>query len=109
MIVKKSLVVIIMLLILVLATACSGGGPEAYSDPAETIKVKADSEMLTLNEHSYQPDENAEEMVGVGGTDLMQFKALKAGSTQIKLTYSQPWEEEEGEYDKHLNFNVEIE
>jgi len=131
MIVKKSLVGLIMLLILVLVTACSGGEPDAYSDPAETIKVKAndqfvialesnpttgfaweaeyDSEMLTLNEHSYQPDENAEEMVGVGGTDLMQFKALKAGSTQIKLTYSQPWEEEEGEYDKHLNFNVEIE
>jgi inhibitor of cysteine peptidase len=127
---SKSLLLLILLLILVLAAGCSGGGPKTYTDPTETISVNAndefvialesnpttgfaweaeyDGDLLTINEHSYEPDENAEEMVGVGGTDLMRFKALKAGTTQIMLTYSQPWEEEEGEFDEHLTFNVEI-
>jgi inhibitor of cysteine peptidase len=127
---KINLTILVVILVLIMVAGCSGGGPETYTDPAEMINVKADEEfvialesnpttgfaweaeydsaMLTLVEQLYESDEHEEGMVGVGGTDYLRFKALAAGSTEIKLIYSQPWEEEEGENDEHLTFNVEI-
>lgn len=50
-----------------------------------------DATMLELVKWNY--DEEAQEgLVGVGGIEYFRFKALKVGTTQISLTYKQPWE-----------------
>jgi len=128
---RKHVLLISMLLVsLLFVCSCSGGEPQSYSDPAATISVKInqdfiialeanattgfaweasfDQSMLQLVSQDYVPDEHEEGMVGVGGTDHLRFKALKAGNTAIELTYSQPWAEGESESDQHLNFKVEI-
>ena len=53
-----------------------------------------DTSMLSLEKEKYQPSEKEPGLVGAGGTQYYQFKALKAGSTEINLTYLRSWEEE---------------
>jgi inhibitor of cysteine peptidase len=126
----KLLAFLIVFLTLFVVAGCSGGGSESYTDPSEAISVKInqefvisleanattgyaweaayDEELLTLIEQNYVPDEHEEGMVGVGGTDHLRFKALQAGSTEIELSYKQPWDED-SEDDERLTFTVEIE
>lgn len=127
---KLALSLVLTLLALLPVAGCSGGEPTTYTDPANTINIKANQEfvialkanattgfaweaafdesMLQLVSQDYVPDEHEEGMVGVGGIDHLRFKALKAGNTAIELTYSQPWAEGEGENDQHLIFKIEI-
>jgi len=127
---SKVLTVILVILVFFLVTGCSGSEPQNYSDPSETITVKVNNEfvialkanmttgyaweasfdetILSLVEQNYVPDEHEEGMVGVGGTDYLRFKALQTGSTEIELTYKQPWEEN-SEDEQHLTFMVEVE
>lgn len=51
-----------------------------------------DEEMLALVGKDYQSDTQSGNLVGQGGHDFWRFKALKTGSTEIKMTYSRPWE-----------------
>ena len=45
-------------------------------------------------EKTYKPAEEAEhEIVGAGGVDYFRFKALKAGETEIIMTYKRSQEE----------------
>ena len=53
-----------------------------------------DASLLSLEKEKYQPSEKEPALVGAGGTQHYQFKALKAGSTEINLTYLRSWEEE---------------
>jgi inhibitor of cysteine peptidase len=48
--------------------------------------------MLGLVKSKYEPDKKAPGLVGAGGTQYFRFKALKAGRTEITLTYKRPWE-----------------
>lgn len=127
---KKYLPLCLVILALLLIFGCSGGEPQTYTNPATTISVKTNGEfiialeanattgfaweaafdeaLLKLVSQDYVLDEQEEEMVGVGGTDHLRFKALKTGKTKIELTYRQSWVEGEGEFDEHLTFNVEI-
>jgi len=36
-------------------------------------------------------------LLGAGGTDYYQFKALKVGETEITVTYKRSWETESAE------------
>jgi len=127
---KQALLIAILLVSLLMVPGCSSGEPQSHTDPAATISVKVnqdfiialeanattgfaweatfDESMLQLVSQNYVPDEHEEGMVGVGGIDHLRFKALSTGSTQIELTYKQPWAEDGGEYDQHLTFKVEI-
>jgi len=127
---KQALLISMLLVSLLMVSGCSGGEPKTYTDPTATINIKANQEfiialkanattgfawtatfnesMLQLVSQNYVPDEHEEGMVGVGGIDHLRFKALSTGSTQIELTYKQPWAEDGGEYDQHLTFKVEI-
>lgn len=50
-----------------------------------------DDKVLALIGSDYQPDGNGN-LVGQGGQDIWRFKALQAGTTELKMTYSRPWE-----------------
>ena len=53
-----------------------------------------DKNHIELINHTYQPNDHPQGMVGVGGTEIWQFRALKSGTTQIKMRYVHPWETE---------------
>ena len=103
-----------------LVVGCAGGAKvNTYTDPAQTINAgvnqefmialdsnpttgynweeKHDAAMLNLVESIYEPDTPAAGLVGAGGTQYFQFKALKTGSTEITLTYKRSWESGIGE------------
>jgi len=87
---------------------------KVYSDPAETIGVNVgerfiiqldsnpttgymwyedyDDSFLQLLGHKYEQSPSGEGLVGAGGTESFEFKALKQGETEIKLVYKQGWE-----------------
>lgn len=50
-----------------------------------------DDKMLTLASKDYQQAGNGN-LMGQGGKDIWRFKALQAGATELKMTYSRPWE-----------------
>ena len=50
------------------------------------------SEELFEVKSEFIPAENEENLVGVGGTELIVLTPLKAGKTEVTLTYAQPWE-----------------
>jgi inhibitor of cysteine peptidase len=109
--VKKLL--ILMLIAAALTVAGCIGVAKTYDDPGQTIDIgikqefvialgsnpttgyswqeSHDQTMLELLEKSYK-EEAKEGVVGAGGIEYFRFKALKAGETEITLTYQQPWE-----------------
>jgi len=117
-----------IILALTLVTGC-GGDIEPYSDAEPAIDIGANQEFtialnsnpttgygwqesydenfLELVEKSYRPGAEAEpEVVGAGGTEYFQFKALQPGETELVMTYKRGWEEE---YLEQLVFTVNIE
>jgi len=117
-----------IMLALTLVTGC-GGDTETYSDAEQAIDIGVNQEftialnsnpttgyswqesydesVLELVEKSYRPGAKAEpEVVGAGGTEYFQFKALQPGETELVMTYKRVWEEE---YLEQLVFTVNIE
>ena len=117
-----------IMLALTLVTGC-GGDTETYSDAEQAIDIGVNQEftialnsnpttgyswqesydesVLELVEKSYRPGAKAEpEVVGAGGTEYFQFKALQPGETELVMTYKRVWEEE---YLEQLAFTVNIE
>jgi inhibitor of cysteine peptidase len=109
--VKKLL--ILMLIAAALTVAGCIGVAETYTDPGQDINIGVNQEFiialgsnpttgyswqasydetrLELVKWNYE-EENNEGVVGAGGVEYFRFKALKAGQTEITLTYEQPWE-----------------
>ncbi len=89
---------------------------KVYADPAKTVEVAPgkefvvnlesnpttgyswleshDEAIIELVEKTYEQDETKTPMVGVGGIQTFNFKALKPGTTEIKFSYQRPWENE---------------
>jgi inhibitor of cysteine peptidase len=118
---KKILIIslIIIVMILIIFGLVKGGcfGPKNYSesDSGTTIEAKAgqqftislkgnattgftwqmakgtNSAVVTKVKDVYTA-ENSGGMSGVGGTHVWTFKAIKAGTTKIKLLYQRTWE-----------------
>jgi len=110
--VKKLL--ILMLIAAALTVAGCVGVAETYTDPGQTVNIGVNQEfiialgsnpttgyswqeshdqtMLELLEKSYR-EEAKEGVVGAGGVEYFRFKALKAGQTEITMTYERPWED----------------
>lgn len=63
-----------------------------------------DKSMLELIQSKYSP--SLPQKIGSGGAQQYIFKALKAGSTQVKMVYKRSWESTTS--DKTLTFNVTI-
>ena len=123
----KKFMVLVVASILAVSLLAGCGGVRTYVDPEEKITVGIEDEfiialdsnpttgydweesyddsMLSLVDDRYELDEKAEGLVGAGGTQYFQFKALKAGQTEITLVYKRHWETEILE---QKVFNVEI-
>ena len=125
---NRNLLLVLGLTSLLAVSLIAGcAGITAYSNPSQTINatvngefaialdsnpstgyswnVSYDASMLSLEKEEYNPSEKEPGLVGAGGTQYYQFKALKAGSTEINLTYLRTWEE--GYIDQKV-FTVEI-
>jgi predicted secreted protein len=101
-----------------------------YSDSSQTIVVNTNQEFIIALQanpttgYDWQPvfdaglisqvkkdyqqdDHSGQQLVGSGGTDLITFKALKAGDARITLTYYRSWETPKAD-DKVQVFNITI-
>ena len=66
---------------------------ELKSNPTTGYSWQASqSEELFQIESVYTDDEHAEGMVGVGGVETFTLTPLKAGTTELTLTYARSWE-----------------
>jgi len=125
---NRNLLLVLGLTSLLAVSLIAGcAGITTYTDPSQTISasvngefvialdsnpstgyswnVSYDASMLSLEKEEYNPSEKEVGLVGAGGTQYYQFKALKAGSTEVNLTYQRTWEE--GYIDQKV-FTVEI-
>lgn len=57
-----------------------------------TLTDTMDKSIVSMINHDYISDSAPQGYTGVGGTDYWTFKALKNGTTEIKLVYARPWE-----------------
>ena len=117
----KKLLILVAVIAIFLATGCASGD-KPYTNPAQTISTSVNQEfiitlasnpttgygwqasydetMVELVEARYEiPAMEKHErvkqgIVGGSGVEYFQFKALKAGKTEITLVYKRPWEEE---------------
>ena len=64
------------------------------------------SEELFSVEMEYVEDDHAEGMIGVGGKETITLTPLKAGKTDVTLTYARPWEG--GEKGDQIVYSFEI-
>jgi len=51
-----------------------------------------DQTVLEEVEHEYVAPESDPPLMGAGGEEVWTFKALKKGTTELSMEYSQPWE-----------------
>ena len=126
---KKFMMLLTMAVVAASLVAGCAGGVMTYGDPEQPVNVKANQEfiialganpttgydweesfdktMLQLVNKTYKTSEESEqEVTGAGGVDYFRFKALKAGTTEIKMDYKRSWEEESAEQ-KVFTVNIE--
>jgi inhibitor of cysteine peptidase len=106
---------ILMLIAAALTVAGCVGVAKTYDDPGQTVDIEAKQEFIIalgsnpstgyswqasydetrlklVGGESEYKEATSEGVVGGGGIEYFRFKALKAGQTEITLTYQQPWE-----------------
>ena len=66
-----------------------------------------DKNILKLEKNDYKQNANPGRMVGVGGKTTIVYRALKAGTAKIDLTYMQPWEPD-SQYNTNYKVTVEV-
>ncbi len=112
---KRMAFIMAMMLIIALAlTACEDAQAvygkehtdiEAKTGETFTIKLEenpttgyqwsiavSDESVVMLDKDDYEPDDQSGELVGSGGTRVLTFKALKAGTATIGMVYERSWE-----------------
>lgn len=92
----------------------SGNPVKEYSDPAQTIVLRAgeefvialpsnpstgytwdytvDAGLVQFVSREFRSQATATPVVGTGGTDYLLFRAIKAGEAEITMVYHRPWE-----------------
>lgn len=120
---KKPVISLLLVLMLLMSFGCSG---PIHTNPQETIytapdkgftiglhvvlrlgarwQVSYDEKMLTLISEEYLDDDAKEP--GLGGTQYFQFKALKAGNTQIEFSLKRGTT---GPVSEQKTFSIQIE
>ncbi len=69
---------------------------------------KVDKDILKLERNDYVQGRNPNGLVGVGGTTVIVYRALKKGKAKIDLTYMQPWEPD-SKFNTDYSVTVEVE
>lgn len=109
----KRFLVLVAVLAICLVTGCIGE-VKSYDDPGQTIDIGVNQEfvialgsnpttgyswqasydgtMIELVKKTYK-EEAKEGLVGAGGVECFQFKALKSARTIITMVYKKLWEE----------------
>jgi inhibitor of cysteine peptidase len=125
----RTLMVTMVVAGLLLSSGCAGSGVKEYTSPNQPIEATVgeqfaiyldsnpttgykweasfDQAALKLVKNEYKQNEAKPGMVGVGGIEQFMFQTLKAGDTQIKLTYKRPWEQQSTDA-KVQTFTVKI-
>lgn len=126
---KKTAMALVVLMVLAAALAGCGGTQAVYGKNDTDIAVKAggtftikleenpttgyqwsvsvsDESVVALDKDEYVPDDKSGEMVGSGGTRVLTFKALKAGTAAIDMVYEQSWEPDPG--NEKIQFSVKV-
>ncbi len=73
----------------------------------EWTAIVKDKDIVKITKSEYTPDENAENLVGVGGKYTFEFEALKEGKTTITFEYKRSWETENPLYKTTYNITVD--
>jgi inhibitor of cysteine peptidase len=68
-------------------------------------RIAGDATLELCGKPEFQPDAAPSGMVGVGGTEIWKFKALKPGRETLRMEYSRPWMTNTPP-DKTLSFDV---
>ena len=68
---------------------------------------KVDKNILKLESNDYRQNANPAGMVGVGGRTTIVYRAVKAGTAKIDLTYMQPWEPD-SEFNTNYTVTVKV-
>lgn len=69
---------------------------------------KVDKDILKLEKNDYMQSPNPNGLLGVGGTTVIVYRALKKGTAKIDLTYMQPWNPD-SEFNTNYSVTVEVE
>ncbi len=69
---------------------------------------KVDKDILKLEKNDYVQSPNPNGLLGVGGTTVIVYRALKKGKAKINLTYMQPWEPD-SKFNTNYSVTVEVE
>lgn len=116
-------------LLTMLLSGC-GTKVQTYSEPGQTINTGVnreftialgsnpttgygwqpayDTNALNLLGKTYKPQDNTgKQLVGAGGTEYFNFKALNKGETKVTLAYRRPWEQPTPQ-DKTVVFTVDV-
>ena len=112
---KRMAYIMAMMLIIALALTACGDAQAVYgkddtdieAKTGETFTIKleenpttgyqwsiavSDESVVVLDKDDYEPDDQSGELVGSGGTRVLTFKALKAGTATIGMVYERSWE-----------------
>jgi inhibitor of cysteine peptidase len=74
-------------LVIKLASNPTTGYGWAEHQPTEAV-------LRQVSEPTYVPDMAPPGMVGVGGTETLEFKAVKSGQQSLQIEYRRPWEKD---------------
>jgi inhibitor of cysteine peptidase len=116
----KRVLVLVVAAVLTLGLVAGCGGIKTYNDEGQAINIGVgqdfiialgsnhttgynwqasyDESMLELilsengEQSTYEVEKTGKDVVGAGGIESFQFRALKAGQAEITLTYAQHWE-----------------
>ncbi len=125
---KRLLALVLTSILAVSLIAGCRGGVKTYTDTEKTINTTVNQEfiialdsnpttgynweasydesILKLVDSKYEMGKQAQAgLVGAGGTQYFQFKALKTGKTEITVTYKRSWETD---FAEQKVFNVDI-
>ena len=111
---KRFLILALTSILMLCLLAGCDSGVKTYVDPEQKISIGVnqefvialdsnpttgynweethDSNILSLVEEKYDPDEKAPGLVGSGGTQYFRFKALKPSKTELTVIYKRAWE-----------------
>ena len=67
----------------------------------------ADQEILEIISDEYQETEQDQDVVGAGGTRIVEIKGVKEGTTTVELEYSREWESKPPKKRRDISIKVE--
>ena len=125
---RVAVLMVVMVVLASVLTACGGtsavydkGDADIEAKTGETFTIEleenpttgyqwtiavSDESVVALDKDEYVPNDKSGEVAGSGGTRVLTFKALKAGTATISMVYERNWEPNPD--DEKVQFNVTV-